>query len=468
MKKIVAICMVLLFVASPLSVFATEATTDASVVTGCKTLDGQAPLLGNQLLVNNTAAAILYETGTDTLMYAYNADAQLPPASLLKILTALIAIEKGNMTDAVTVQAEVLSTLASDAVVVELLEDEVLTVQDLLYCMMVGSGNDAAVILADHVLGSQEAFVAEMNRYAAELGCTGTNFTNVHGLHDDQQYTTARDVARILAKAIQNEQFCDVFGAKYYTVPATNKSEARDLVSQNYLMNNDKDINYFDGRATGSRTGVANDRTRCIASTAKVGEMNLICVVMGSKSVFEDDGYTVRVYGGYDETTQLFDYGFNGYKAAQILHPGQVIQQANVVNGSSDVTIGTKEGAYAVIPSNTDSNTLSYRYSNEINLTAPIQEGDMVSTLQIWIGNVCVAQTDLFAMNTVLSPDSVFGSDDTDENGIGFGKILLYVVGVILVLALALFVVVIIMRAIHTAKAKQQSRRNRRNRRRSR
>lgn len=468
MKKIVAICLILLFAASPLSVFATEAITDISVVSGCRSLDGQVPLLGNQLLVNNTAAAILYETGTDTLMYAYNADAKLPPASLLKILTALIAIEKGNMTDAVTVQAEVLNTLASDAVVVELLEDEVVTVQDLLYCMMVGSGNDAAVILADHVLGSQEAFVAEMNRYAAELGCTGTNFTNVHGLHDDQQYTTARDVARILAKAIQNELFCEVFGANYYTVPATNKSEARDLVSQNYLMNNDKDINYFDSRATGSRTGVANDRSRCIASTAKVGEMNLICVVMGSKSVFEEDGYTVKVYGGYDETTQLLDFGFNGYKAAQILHPGQVMQQASVVNGSSDVTIGTKEGAYTVIPSNADSNTLSYRYINETNLTAPIQEGDKVSTLQIWIGNVCVAQTDLFAMNTVLAPDNVFGGADADRNGVGFGKILLYVIGVILVLALVLFVVVILMRAIHTAKAKQQSRRNRRNRRRSR
>ena len=147
---------------------------------------------------------------------------------------------------------------------------------------------------------------------------------------------------------------------------------------------------------------------------------------------------------------------------------GQVMQQASVVNGSSDVTIGTKEGAYTVIPSNADSNTLSYRYINETNLTAPIREGDKVSTLQIWIGNVCVAQTDLFAMNTVLAPDNVFGGADADRNGVGFGKILLYVIGVILVLALVLFVVVILMRAIHTAKAKQQSRRNRRNRRRSR
>lgn len=468
MKKIVAICLILLLAVSPLSVFATEAVTDASVVSGCSTLDGQVPLLGNQLLVNNTSSAILYETGTDTLLYAYNADAQLPPASLLKILTALIAIEKGNMTDVVTVQAEVLNTLASDAVVVELLEDEVVTVQDLLYCMMVGSGNDAAVVLADHVLGSQEAFVAEMNRYALELGCTGTNFTNVHGLHDDQQYTTARDVARILAKAIQNEQFCEVFGANYYTVPATNKSEARNLVSQNYLMNNDKDINYFDSRATGSRTGVANDRSRCIASTAKVGEMNLICIVMGSKSVYADDGYTVRVYGGYDETTKLFDLGFKGYKAAQILHPGQVIQQLNVVNGSSDVTIGTRESATTVIPSNTDDNTLSYRYINETNLTAPIQEGDKVSTLQIWIGNVCVAQTDLFAMNTVLPSDNPFGSVDADGNGVGFGRILLYLVGTVLVIALILLICLIVLRAIRITKAKQQSRRNRRNRRRSR
>ena len=110
------------------------------------------------------------------------------------------------------------------------------TVKDLLYCMMVASGNDAAIILADHVLGSQKAFVAEMNRYVTELGCANTHFTNVHGLHDDKQYTTARDMAKILAKAIQNTLFCEVFGAKEYAMPQTNKSNARRLISQNYLL----------------------------------------------------------------------------------------------------------------------------------------------------------------------------------------------------------------------------------------
>ena len=161
MKKICTICLAALLVLCllPIAVFA---QVDSSVTEGCNTLDGQVPFLGTGQLVSNCAAAVLYETNTDTLMYAHNADAQVSPASLVKILTALVAIEKGKMDDAVTVRQEVLDTLAPDAAVVELEADEVLTVKDLIYCMMVGSGNDAAVVLCDHVMGSQDAFVAEM------------------------------------------------------------------------------------------------------------------------------------------------------------------------------------------------------------------------------------------------------------------------------------------------------------------
>ena len=468
MKKITAILLVLILAFSILPVSAVESGENTSISGGCNTLDGQLPYLGNQMLISNAAAAFLYETNTDTVMYAQNADAQVSPASLLKILTALIAIEKGSLTDVVTVKADVLSTLPVDAAVVELVADEVVTVEDLLYCMMVGSGNDAAVALADHVLGSQQAFVTEMNRYAAELGCTGTNFTNVHGLYDKNQYTTARDMARILVKAIQNEEFCKVFGAKYYSVPETNKSSARHLATQNYLINNDKVVAYFDERVTGGRTAVNNDQTRSIASTAQVNDMNLICIVFGAKSQFEKDGYSVKVFGGYDETKKLFDLGFTGNRTAQILHAGQVMQQNSVMNGGSDVIIGTHEGAASVIPDGASENQLTYRYVNEVPLTAPIEKDQRVSTLQIWYGSVCLAQTDLYAMNKVVPAGTQFA--DTGKNGgaAAFWSVLLYVLGGICVIALLGFVALLLLRASRVAKAKRQSRRNSRNRRRSR
>ena len=467
MKKFVAICLVmLLLLVIPVS--AADAAEDNSYTASCSTLDSQMPFLGNQQLVSNTKAAILYETNTNTLMYASNPDMQVPPASLLKILTALIAIEKGSMTDVVTVRADVLGTLAPDAAVVELVEDEVLTVKDLLYCMMVGSGNDAAVVLADHVMGSLAAFVAEMNRYAQELGCTGTNFTNVHGLHDENQYTTARDVGKILAKAIQNEEFCEVFGAKYYNVPLTNKSDIRYLSTQNYLINNDEVIIHYDSRVTGSRTAVHNDRTRSVASVANEGDMTLLCIVIGSESQFEKDGYSVKVYGGYEETKQLLNLGFEGYKPAQILHKNQILLQSPVTNGNSYLSIGTHSDAYSVIPENVDTNSLSYRYLDEINLTAPIEKGQRVSTLQVWCGSVCVAQTELFAMNSVQTIASMYEDSDASGNRTGFWTVFLYVVGSIVVIVIVVFICLAVVRAVRLSRVRKKRKYRRRNRVRSR
>ncbi len=468
MKKYITICLALAVLLGNLTVFAAEPTEDASITNGCNTLDGAVPYLGVQTSVKNLKAAILYEINTDTLMYAQNADAQLPPSSLLKILTALIAIEKGNMTDVVMVKEETLATLPSDAVSVDLVPEEIVTVQDLIYGMMVGSGNDAAAVLAEHIMGSQRAFVDEMNRYAQSMGCTATNFTNVHGLHDDAQYTTARDVGRILVKALQNDTFRDIFGEKYYTVAETNKSEARNLTSQNYLLNNDKVVDYFDGRVTGSRTAVANDRTRSIASVAQVNDMELICIVMGAESKYEDDGYTIKVYGSYKETKELLDLGFTGNKTTQIFHSDQVFLQKSVLDGSSDVMLGTDNGVFAVVPENINENTLSYRYVNEIALSAPIEKGQKASTLQVWLGAVCIAQIDLFTMNKVLPAGAVFEDNVMRVDATGFLKVLLYLFGGIGFVVVGGFAVLYILRVSHIANVKRKSRRNSRNRRRSR
>lgn len=466
MKKISIILLVVLLLFGIVTVSA-DAPADNSVTGGCRTLDGNVPVLGTSQLVSNNAAAIVYEVNTDSLLYAYNADSHVQPSSLLKIMTALIAIEKANLSDMVTVRTDVLDTLPYDAAMVGLVADEVVSVKDLIYCMMVSSGNDAAVVLADYVMGSQEAFVAEMNRYAAELGCTATNFINVHGIHDDAQYTTARDVARILKKAIGNEQFQQVFAAKTYEMPATNQSESRTLNSQNYLINNDKVKIYFDERVTGGRTAVNNDRSRSIATTAQANGMDLICIVIGSKSQFEKDGYTERVFGGYNETKQLLDLAFNGYKTAQVLYAGQVLQQSSVLNGGCEVSMGIHAGVHTVVPENIDINQLTFRYANEVNLIAPIEKGQKLSTLQIWNGAVCIAETDVYAMNRVPVAGTEF-DDEEQKSRINIGRIIWIILGAILSIAVAAVIAVLLLRRYRAMKLKKQSRRYRRNRRRSR
>ncbi len=458
MKKFFALiaAVLLVFAVIPFS----SSAEYASVANSCNTLDGKVPFLGNQKLIDNAVSAVLYEASTDTLMYADNADEPLPPVSLAKILTALIAIEKGILSDAVTVRADVLNTLPKDAAVVGLIVDEVLTLEDLINCMLVASGNDAAAVLADHVMGSQQAFVNEMNRYASELGCTGTNFTNVHGLSDPNQHTTARDMARILAQAIKNEKFCDFFGNIYYNVPETNKFPIRYLTSENYLMNNDTVVIHYDSRVTGSRTGIANDWSRSIASVAKSEGMTLVCIVMGAKSVYEDDGYTVKVFGSYNETRQLLDMGFKGHKAAQILFENQILKQSSVLNGNCDVSIGTHDSAFSVIPETMDSLGLTYRYMDEVQLAAPIEKGQKLSSVQVWCGSVCLTEADLYAMNSVNVIETV--SLDNVESGKGFFVWILYGLGIVFGIILIGFIIISILRAVHVSKRKKMHRRYRR------
>ena len=467
MKKFSIIIIILLYLLSSFSVYAADSKDDTSVISGSNTLDGQIPILGSQLVDSNMRSAILYEVNSDTIMYSYNADEKIPPSSLLKILTALIAIEKAALSDIVTVKESVLSTLDPDAAKVKLVDNEVLTVKDLIYCMMVASGNDAAVVLADYVMGSQEAFVEEMNRYAANFGCVNTNFTNVHGLHDPEQYTTARDIARILEVALDNQDFCDAFCARYYTVPANNKSKERKLSSQNFLINNDDNINYYDERVLGGRTAVANDRSRSIASVAESNDMKLLCVVMGAGSKYEDDGYTVRVYGGYDETKKLLDLAFNGYKTAQLLFKNQVLMQKTVVNGTSDLSIGTKDSAFSVIPENITENSLVYRYVNEASLSAPIEKGQRVSTLQIWCGNVCIAQNDLYALNSVRSVNEIVEDEETIKTSGNVLKYILIILACIVGFAVLCFAALYFVRIAKITKTKIHRRNNSLYRRRS-
>lgn len=473
MKKIGLICLMLCAVitiqcfAAP--VFAEGEMQNSTITNGSHSLNARIPLLGSDQLVGNTQSAVLFEASSETLMYAWNADEQMSPASLVKILTALITVEQGSLSDAVTVTETVLNTVPYDAVTADLLAGEVLTVEDLLYCMMVGSANDAAAVLAAHLFGSQAAFVAEMNRYAQALGCTGTNFTNVHGLHDENQFTTARDVTRILAAAVQNEKFCAVFEAVRYTVPATNKSDARELITGNYLMNQNQDSVeiYYDSRVTGGRTGVTSSGHRCIAVTAESNGMLLISVVMGAKSVYQEDGYTVQSFGGYKETSALLDAGFEGHTATQIIYKGQALAQYMVENGASDVVVGAKESVSTVLPQGVTTSELIYRYSNPGGFQAPVERGQILSKLEVWYASTCIAQVDLYAMNSVpiQQEQSVKTGDENDDIS---WPLVLTVVVCIAVGALILAIIIRTVGRLRLAAARSRSRRHRRNRRRSR
>ena len=438
---------------------------DMSIASGCHTIDGKIPLLGTTEEITNVESAFLYDYPNDTLLFSYNADAIQYPASLVKIMTALIVAERGNMTDTVTVTQEVLDTLPSGSLDINLQAGEELSLNDLLYCILVESANDASAVAAAHVCGSVENFVSEMNKYAQELGCTQTNFTNVHGVHDEYQVTTARDMARILSVAAKNETFMAAFSTVNYTVPATNLSDARELSSGNYIMNDDQMTIYLDSRVTGGRTGVVDTGERNLAVTAERGGIKLVSIVMGSRSVFSESGRSVITFGSFYETSALLDMGFRGHHPVQLFYKDQVLKQYNVVNGSSYVSTGVKDQVTALLPYGVTYEDLSYRFNEDTTvINAPVKAGDVISTVQVWYNNICLAQADLYAMHDVGIKQVVATEEYIDESENNGVSILVAVAVIVVLLFIFLFGRPIIFRIIHNRKL----RRHRKNRRRSR
>ena len=409
-----------------------------SVSNGSHTLDATQCLLGNSKLVSNTETAILYETKTQTLLYAYNADVRMYPSSFVKLMTLLIALEEGDLAQEITVKQDVLNSVSADAMSVNLSAGEVLTLEDLLYCMIVGSGNDAAAVIGDAIAGSQEAFVEKMNAYAQEFGCTNTNFMNVHGLHHEQQYITARDAARIMEQGLKNDTFRKIIGTDTYLVCANEIAGERNLVTNNYLISTHVMDIYKDNRVKGGRTGVDNYGRRCVAAVANSGNMELISIVMGTKSTYEADGYTVRVYGGFPETTDLLTQGFQGVRGVEIFHKDQVMRQYGIMGGNCDLFSGALEGASTVLPYSVGLEDLTFVYKDSFNgayPAIPVNRGDFISTVQVWYRDICVGSSVLYAMNTVDGKQPEFVPSMQSDTAMPWWGWVLIVFGSLVVLA---------------------------------
>ncbi len=464
-RSIISLVLCLLLLTSVLfPPVSAEETTDISVENGCHSVDGKMPLLGSAQLIENGQACVLFENVSDTIMYAWNADEPVYPASLVKIMTAWLAVEQGTMTDAVTVSAGAIASLPQGIISISLQPNEVISVESLLYGLLLGSANDAAVVLAEHIAGSEAAFVAMMNERAQELGCTGTAFTDCHGL-DGSQRSTARDIARILAAAMENEQFRTIFTTTNFTVPATNLSGTRYLVTGNYLMDSES-LLYYDGRVTGGRTGVNATGERCIAVTAESGNMELISVIINASDTLASDGYSIGIVGGYHETTELLDNAA-GYRVAQVIYDGQALKQIQIEQADSDLVIGPKVSVSTVLPEGAKISELTYRYFDVTDaMRVPVEKDALVSRVEVWHGALPVAQVDLFAMNSVRS--AVINDLPEDENAPSVvSKILKVLLIVVVVIVLGILILRLIAR-LRMRAARKRSRHNRMSRRRSR
>ena len=251
-------------------------------------------------------AAILVEMDSGTVIFEKNADQIMFPASTTKIMTTLLAVQFGNLDDVVEISANAVN-IPSDSSYIGLREGERLTLRDLVYGTFVRSGNDGSIAIAEHISGSEAAFVDLMNQTAAMLGCSeNTHFANAHGYHNPNHYTTAADMAIIARAAMQVDAFRDVASTYVYTIPATNQQAARNVQADsiNFLdptAGKESNPYYYEGGIAG-KTGYTDAAGYCFVALAERGGVELLSVVFYSS-----------VYGRWTDTRRLMDYGFEQY-----------------------------------------------------------------------------------------------------------------------------------------------------------
>jgi D-alanyl-D-alanine carboxypeptidase (penicillin-binding protein 5/6) len=262
----------------------------------------------SSIALADNSSEIVIESSTNRVLYEQNARSKKYMASTTKILTALVTILNANMSDIITVNNETIGVEGSS---IYLEAGEKLSVKDLLYGLMLRSGNDCAETLAVYCSGSIENFAKLMNETARNCGATNSNFINPHGLHDDNHYTTAKDLALITSVAMKNQQFREIVSTKSVKIPFTTRDTYR------YLVNKNKMLKDFEG-STGVKTGYTKKAGRCLVSSCVRNGMELICVVLNCPQMFErSQALLSDSYAKYQNTLLIDSDNIVGFSSYQ-------------------------------------------------------------------------------------------------------------------------------------------------------
>ena len=436
---------------------------------GCRTVDGQVPLAGSDPRLKTARAVFIYERQTQTVVYAYNPDMELRPGALAKIVTTLIALERCGLDDIVTASSRNISRLPAGSKNKNIKEGEQFPVRDLLYCMILEGANDAAIAIAEHISGSMDAFVALMNQRVKEMGCTNTEFANVHGLDNAPQHTSARDMAKIVMAATENETFREIFSTVQYVVPATNRSDERELQSENLMMHDRVLDLYWDRRVTGGMpTYVSEEAGAGVVCTAKseAGDLDYVAVVLGATREFKSNG-VAEYYGNFEEMAELLKFTFNSFKRCRVLYRGQALEQFPVIGGECNVVGEVQTDLDSVIPADAHMENLIHQYSVIGGPTAPVAEGQQIATVELWYRNCCLLEAELFAASEVRGEEEsglIIRGQDTGGGTSTFVKI----VGTVCLVVLIPTVLYLTVNSYLRYRRRSQRRRRRAGRRRTR
>lgn len=324
-------------------------------------------------------SAVVIDQRTDRILYAKNIDEEKAMASTTKIMTAIVAIENGDLDDIVTI-SENAAGIEGSSIYLE--EGEQLTLEELLYGLMLRSGNDAAYAIGEHIGGGNiENFIDMMNRKAKEVNANNTHFTNPHGLDHEKHYTTARDLAKITSNAMENETFKKIVSTKKITISWPNHEWNRSLQNKNKML-----WNYNGGN--GVKTGYTSKAGKCLVSSALQNDMQLISVVLKANDIWK-------------ESSDILDYSFEKYNPYTIVKKDDYLRSISVENGGKD-RIKTYSSKDIIIPvSEGELDELDVRIDLPRKIEAPVIKEQIIGKLEIFIHGEKIDSTDIYVKENI-------------------------------------------------------------------
>ena len=323
-------------------------------------------------------AMCVMESGSKRVLASKNENTKLAMASTTKIMTAITAIESEKDLDSPFEKKK--KAVGISGTSLYLRQDEVMTLRNLLYGLMLVSGNDASVAIGEYVSGNVNKFVDKMNAKAREIGATNSHFDNTHGLDSKTHYTTAYDLALITSYAMNNKIFKEIVSCKNTKI--TN-SEGK----TRYLKNKNKLLSSLDG-CNGVKTGFTDDAGRCLVTSCERDGMNVVCVVLNCGPMFE-------------ESAQLLDNAFKEFQLIDLTCGYAYKNKLKVEEGESEqVKFGTNESFFYPLKKN-ELKKIKYTYKIEDSITAPVENGQEVGEVKIFLDNDLLFSEKLYTMENV-------------------------------------------------------------------
>lgn len=377
-------------------------------------------------------SAIILCGDTGEIIWEKNADEKREPASMTKLMTALLAAENLELGQEVEVTGE---AAAMPETKIYLQTGEKITVEELLYGLLLESGNDAAVALAIATAGSVEDFAAMMNERAKEIGCTNTNFVNPSGLADENHYSTARDMVLIAKEALSNETVRKIAGTAEHTIPATNAYEERNLENTNYFLKGvDKEVNgkkikvdKYDG-VFGGKTGYVGEDKAALVTGLSADGLEIYSLVMGSS-----------LEGRYSEVKELMDYGKANVSKYTVFEKGDEFGKVKLLGGAvNKVKAVAADNGYINLPEGVSASLVTTECVYTDSLFAPVKKGQKIGVVEVYIAGELKKTVELVAAEDI--------KEGWFLSGIGISNFQTVMIGVFLAVILIGFVTIISMR----------------------